>query len=109
MDPAPGDRVGRWLRGWRAPVVLYLVFAGAYLGASGARPTHPELLEWLSAEFVRGGWRIKPIIRLIMTSTAYRQASWRSEADRAGGERVVRRADGLGGRVPQAPGAGERG
>jgi hypothetical protein len=37
MDAAPGDRVGRWLRGWRAPVVLYLVFAGAYLGASGAR------------------------------------------------------------------------
>ncbi|HSS38175.1 MAG TPA: hypothetical protein VLT58_05350, partial [Polyangia bacterium] len=31
------DRVGRWLRGWRAPVVLYLAFAGAYLGASGAR------------------------------------------------------------------------
>jgi hypothetical protein len=44
-------------------------------GQLGERPTHPELLEWLSSEFVRGGWRIKPLIRLIMTSTAYRQAA----------------------------------
>lgn len=45
------------------------------LGVSGARPAHPELLEWLAAEFVRGGWRAKPIIKLMMISTVYRQAA----------------------------------
>jgi mono/diheme cytochrome c family protein len=49
-------------------------------GAQGQPPTHPELLEWLSCEFVEGGWRIKPLIRLIVTSTAYRQASRRGTA-----------------------------
>jgi len=44
-------------------------------GQLGERPTHPELLEWLSSEFVRGGWSVKPLIRLMMTSTAYRQAA----------------------------------
>jgi hypothetical protein len=44
-------------------------------GAQGQRPTHPELLEWLSAEVVQSGWRIKPLIRLMVTSTAYRQTS----------------------------------
>src|SRR5262249_15390267 len=31
-------------------------------GRLGERPTHPELLEWLSSEFVRNGWRLKPLI-----------------------------------------------
>jgi hypothetical protein len=44
-------------------------------GRSGEPPTHPELLEWLGTEFTRGGWRIKPLLKLMMTSTAYRQAS----------------------------------
>jgi len=44
-------------------------------GAQGERPTHPELLEWLAAEVVRNGWRLKPIHRLILTSAAYRQSS----------------------------------
>ncbi len=46
-------------------------------GVQGQPPTHPELLEWLSSELVDNGWRIKPLIRLMMTSTAYRQASRR--------------------------------
>jgi mono/diheme cytochrome c family protein len=45
------------------------------LGRSGASPAHPELLEWLANEFVRSGWRVKPLVRLLVTSTAYRQAS----------------------------------
>ncbi len=36
-------------------------------------PTHPELLEWLTAEFVKGGWKLKPLHRLIMNSSAYLQ------------------------------------
>jgi hypothetical protein len=44
-------------------------------GALGARPTHPELLDWLAAEFVRGGWSLKALHRLIVTSSVYRQSS----------------------------------
>ena len=45
------------------------------LDKRGAQPTHPRLLEWLSAEFVEGGWRLKPLIKLIMSSAVYQQAS----------------------------------
>ena len=38
-------------------------------------PTHPELLEWLTHEFVKGGWKLKPLHRLIMTSAVYLQDS----------------------------------
>jgi hypothetical protein len=51
-------------------------------GAQGQPPTHPELLEWLSSELIAGGWRLKPILRLMTTSTAYRQASRREPSDR---------------------------
>jgi hypothetical protein len=44
-------------------------------GVGGEPPSHPELLEWLSAEFIRGGWRLKPLIKQVMVSSAYRQAS----------------------------------
>jgi hypothetical protein len=44
-------------------------------GQSGEPPTHPELLEYLAGEFARGGWRVKPMLKLLMTSTAYRQTS----------------------------------
>jgi hypothetical protein len=52
-------------------------------GRSGEPPTHPELLEWLAGEFVRSGWRVKPLLARMMTSTAYRQSS-RVEAMAAG-------------------------
>jgi mono/diheme cytochrome c family protein len=48
-------------------------------GHSGARPTHPELLDWLAAELVRDGWRLKPLHQLLVTSTVYRQAARRPE------------------------------
>ncbi len=38
-------------------------------------PSHPELLDWLAARYVEGGWRLKPIHRLIVTSATYRQSS----------------------------------
>src|SRR5205807_618861 len=44
-------------------------------GVLGMRPTHPELLDWLADEFVRQGWSLKRMHRLIMTSAVYRQSS----------------------------------
>ncbi|MBI1918716.1 MAG: PSD1 domain-containing protein [Planctomycetes bacterium] len=44
-------------------------------GASGASPSHPELLDWLATEFAGKGWSIKHLHRLIVSSTAYRQSS----------------------------------
>ncbi len=44
-------------------------------GTRGERPSHPELLDWLAAEFVRSGWSIKAMHRLMMHSAAYRQSS----------------------------------
>lgn len=44
-------------------------------GMTGAPPTHPELLDWLALEFVRKGWSMKAMHRLMMTSTTYRQSS----------------------------------
>jgi hypothetical protein len=44
-------------------------------GHLGARPTHPELLDWLATEFVRQGWKLKALHRLIVTSSVYRQSS----------------------------------
>jgi hypothetical protein len=44
-------------------------------GVNGAKPAHPELLDWLASEFVRRGWSRKAMIRLIVTSAAYRQTS----------------------------------
>ena len=44
-------------------------------GRAGARPTHPELLDWLATELVDSGWSIKHLHRVIMTSATYRQQS----------------------------------
>ena len=45
------------------------------LGAQGQWPTHPQLLDWLAAEFMESGWDVRHIVRLIVSSRAYRQAS----------------------------------
>jgi hypothetical protein len=47
-------------------------------GFNGDRPSHPELLDWLAADFVANGWRMKRLHRLIVTSTTYRQQSRRT-------------------------------
>jgi hypothetical protein len=44
-------------------------------GMQGSLPTHPELLDWLAAEFARQGWSFKKLHKLIVTSAAYRQSS----------------------------------
>lgn len=52
-------------------------------GRQGERPTHPELLDWLADEFVRSGWRLKSLHRVILLSAAYRQSSVNEASVRA--------------------------
>jgi hypothetical protein len=44
-------------------------------GAAGARPSHPELLDWLATQFIASGWSTKALHRLLVTSATYRQSS----------------------------------
>jgi hypothetical protein len=48
-------------------------------GVMGDRPSHPELLDWLAAEFVARGWSMKQMHKLIMTSAVYQQSSTHQE------------------------------
>lgn len=54
-----------------------LVATPGDFGRLGEAPTHPELLDWLADEFVSGGWSLKKLHRLLMTSATYRQSSRR--------------------------------
>ncbi len=45
------------------------------LGFNGGKPSHPQLLDWLAAEFQNNGGRLKPLHRMIVLSATYRQAS----------------------------------
>jgi hypothetical protein len=49
-------------------------------GVMGQRPTHPELLDWLADEFVRTGWDIKRMQKLIVMSNVYKQSSASNES-----------------------------
>src|SRR5207302_477492 len=51
-----------------------LVRTPSDFGLRGEPPTHPELLDWLAATFVEGGWSVKKLHRLILLSNTYRQA-----------------------------------
>lgn len=53
-----------------------LVATSSDFGNLGQGPSHPELLDWLAEEFVKNGWRMKPLHRLIVTSEAYCQAAY---------------------------------
>ncbi len=44
-------------------------------GASGAKPSHPELLDWMAVKFIESGWSVKALHRLILHSATYRQSS----------------------------------
>ena len=52
-----------------------LVPTSGDFGIRGERPSHPRLLDWLSNEFMVGGWSRKELVRLIVTSSTYRQSS----------------------------------
>jgi hypothetical protein len=93
---APRNRLGlaRWLvdpanpltarvavnRYWQAYFGTGLVKTAEDFGSQGEAPSHPELLDWLATEFVRTGWDVKAMQRLIVTSAAYRQSSVASSA-----------------------------
>ena len=55
-----------------------IVESAGDFGMLGARPTHPELLDWLADELMRSQWQLKPLHRQIMLSRTYRQASART-------------------------------
>ena len=62
-------------RVWQGYFGIGLVATPNDFGLAGARPENPELLDWLAGEFVHGGWSLKRLHRLVVTSAAYRQAS----------------------------------
>jgi mono/diheme cytochrome c family protein len=63
---------------WKHHFGRGLVASLANFGHTGARPTHPDLLDWLAREFIRQGWSVKAVHRLLMASAAYRQSSTRA-------------------------------
>jgi hypothetical protein len=96
---APKNRLGlaQWLvdpanpltarvivnRYWQRYFGTGIVKTSEDFGAQGEWPTHPELLDWLALEFIRGGWDVKHIQRLIVTSAVYRQSSHATPEKRA--------------------------
>ncbi len=88
---APLDRLtlARWLlqpdhpltsrvavnRFWQMYFGTGIVKTQEDFGVQGEPPVHPELLDWLATEFVRTGWDIREMQRLIVTSATYRQSS----------------------------------
>lgn len=90
-DGLPANRLGlaKWLMDPRHPLTsrvvvnqywqrLFgtgLVKTSEDFGSQGDWPSHPELLDWLATEFIRTGWDVKPMHRLIVTSSTYRQDS----------------------------------
>ncbi|HVW37978.1 MAG TPA: DUF1553 domain-containing protein, partial [Pirellulales bacterium] len=62
-------------RVWQHHFGRGIVRSTSNFGSLGDPPTHPELLDWLAAEFVEQGWRLKSLHRLILMSNAYRMSS----------------------------------
>jgi hypothetical protein len=60
---------------WQHLFGLGLAANSENAGLSGSEPTHPELLDWLAADFRSKGWKIKRMIRQMVLSAAYRQSS----------------------------------
>jgi len=60
---------------WQHHFGTGIVATADNLGISGAKPSHPELLDYLALEFIRSSWSVKQLHRLIMTSAVYQQSS----------------------------------
>jgi mono/diheme cytochrome c family protein len=85
----PRTHLARWLTDARNPLPARVVVNRLWqhhfgqglvktpndFGKNGGRPSHPELLDWLAAELVNNGWRLKPIHRLLLLSSAYQQSA----------------------------------
>jgi hypothetical protein len=69
---------------WQGHFGQGLVATANDFGLSGARPTHPELLDWLASEFVRQGWSLKKLHKQIVMSATYRQCSAPSQPKPSG-------------------------
>ncbi len=72
-----------WLRHFGRP----LVESVTDFGNNGKRPSHPELLDWLAVELMRGDWKMKPLHRLIVLSQTYQLDSIAEGADGPNGSR----------------------
>ena len=77
LEHGPGALVARVIvnRVWQHHFGQGLVRTVNDFGARSDPPTHPDLLEWLTNEFVKNGWKLKPLHRLIMTSAVYLQGT----------------------------------
>lgn len=62
-------------RVWQAYFGIGLLDTSEDFGHQAARPSHPELLDWLACEFMKSGWDMKRLHRLIVTSATYQQSS----------------------------------
>ena len=60
---------------WQYTFGTGIVDTPSDFGKNGTPPTHPELLDWLADEFVRSGWSVKHIQRLLLISAAFQQSS----------------------------------
>ena len=76
VDDGAGHLLARVIvnRLWHHHFGRGIVATPSDFGTRGEKPSHPEMLDWLAAELIRGGWKLKPIHRLIMTSAVYMQA-----------------------------------
>jgi mono/diheme cytochrome c family protein len=66
-------------RVWQAYFGIGLLETSEDFGHQAARPSHPELLDWLACEFMESGWNMKHLHRLITNSATYQQDSFASE------------------------------
>src|SRR5262249_20575835 len=76
IDPANPLPAGVMVnRIWQFHFGRGIVSTANDFGRMGGRPSHPELLDYLANQYVENGWHMKPIHRMILLSSAYRQSS----------------------------------